>query len=91
MFAEMMTKAVRKHNTEREYMAKFNKGLKFQSMALIDGKEAVKCSDGNTMTCYNVKFSFKAGKFENNIVNYEVALYTDGSMSIYFNGTSYEA
>lgn len=93
MFAQMITKAVKAHNTERNdlFMEKFNKGLKFKWMELIEGKEAVKCSDGNTMTCYRVGFNFKAPKYENNVVFYEVAIYTDGSMSIYFDGTSYEA
>ena len=36
------------------------------------------------------KFSYKAKKYEDNVLFYEVAIYSDGSMGLYFDGASYE-
>ena len=39
-----------------------------------------------------VKCSFKpANKYDNNVVLYEVVLYSNGEMSVYFDGTAYKA
>lgn len=90
-FANMIMKEIKAHNKERGYLDDKNGSLKFVSMDIIEGKEAVKCFGGQTMTAYIVKCQFKAKEYEDNIVYYEVCFYTDGSMAIYFHGLSYEA
>lgn len=37
-----------------------------------------------------VKCSFKARKYENNVVYTEVVMYSDGTIACYFDGTEYE-
>ncbi len=88
---KFITSEVKAHNKERE-LEQFNKGLKFLSMEMYnkEGYENfVLCSSGHTMARYEVKFTFTAKKYENNVVKYMVNIYSDGSMGIYFDGTEY--
>ena len=89
---KMFTEEVKAHNIERNDsffdMVHFNKGLKFKS---IEKTESLKTMYGDAMKWF-VWFSFKPeDKDDNNRVQYEIITYGDGSMSIYFNGTTYEA
>lgn len=93
MMQDAIVKMVRAHNKERD-LERFNKGLKFHSMNLYnkEGYEnVVVCHSGVTMTRYELKLRFKAGKYEDNIVKYMFNMYSNGECGFYFDGTEYEA
>lgn len=82
------------HNCDDEYLAQFNRNIKFLSMEryIKDGyDEYTICYNGDSMAKYLVKCSFKpAEKYGNNVVKYMVNIYSDGSVGIYFDGTEYK-
>lgn len=84
---------IKKHNEKDEYLKQFNKGIKFASMGryIKEGyEEFVICSDGDSLTRYEAKCFFTpAIKGDNNVVKYQVNMYSDGSISLYFDGTEY--
>lgn len=95
---EAIMKAIKKHNTDD--LAKYNKGIKFVSMGrylhegyeeyVITGYKDKAEKENLSIVRYEVKCSFKPEKkYDDNIVRYEVILYSDGSHAIFFDGTSY--
>lgn len=79
---------LKKHNKESEYLAKYNKGIKFLSMEQKD--EPIECCDGTILTKYELKCSFKPEqKYDNNIVKYQFNFYSNGDHGFYFDGTEY--
>ena len=90
MFKEFLVKAVKKHQSESEYLTQFNKSVKFRSMEAIENG-TVKCWDGTILTKYKVSFTFKPEhKYDNNIVWYQFNQYSNGDYGFYYDGTSYD-
>lgn len=105
-FNEMLVKAVKAHNAPDEYLSQFNRNMKIVSIDKYekmggatfdtfhmrwheDSKEYEKVEDAALRLL--VKFSFKpANKYDNNIVLYEVIIYSCGQLGIYFEGTDYK-
>ena len=92
--------AIKKNNSERE-LEWFNKGIKFMSMGryikegyqehVITGFNNTVNGEYASLTRYEVKCTFKpADKWEDNIVKYQVNIYSDGTMGIYFDGTEWK-
>ena len=94
-FTKAIIKEVKAHNIESDELKEFNKGIKFVSMTPYnkEGYENyVMCSNGVSLTRYELKCQFKPEhKFDNNIVKYQVNVYSDGTVGFYFDGTEYAA
>lgn len=92
---------IKKNNTDSAYLNQYNKGIKFEHMSrYIDEnyKEYTITSytDENgenvSMTKYMVECRIKPiHRHGNNIVKYMVNVYSDGTMTVYFDGTDYKA
>lgn len=94
---EMFAKEIKAHikydieNSPATYgdWERFLKGFK-----VVDWKldKVVETSNGNgKMMKFFVTTTFKAKKYENNLVEWEVNVYESNSVGVYFNGTKYSA
>lgn len=90
---------IKLHNVDRN-MPEFNKSIKFLEMGLYSNYNPYcadvveNCyNDPNLMlTRYYVKISFKPKhKYDDNIAVYQVNVYSDGHVMIYFHNTTYKA
>lgn len=99
-FNKVMETAIKNHMKERsDDLFKDIKGLKVLNIKFIKTVETgFTGADGENsmMTKYKVTCSMKAKKYENNRIRFEVNFYdnTDedtGSISVYFDGTFYQA
>ena len=92
-FTKSIIKAVKEHNAEREGLTEYNKGIKFLSMTPYNKpgyENFVICHDGESLTRFELKCSFKPEhKYDNNIVKYQVNVYSGGTIVFYFDGTEY--
>ena len=68
-------------------------GIKFESMTYDHNREVfTMCYPGDiSLTRYTVKTRFRAKKYEDNIAIWQVNVYSDGTVSVYFDGTKYVA
>lgn len=91
---KMLTALVKEHNKEYD-LEKYNKAIKFFSMSLYNHEgydNYTMCSDGTWLTRYEVKFTFKADdKWDDNIVKYQVNIYSNGKIHFYFDGTEWKS
>ena len=78
---------------QESYFAQFLKGFKFYNMEHMpdyNGDLATKCYPNEKILIrYRVRTFFKAAKYENNVALWQINLYSDGTTSIYFDGTEY--
>ena len=90
---QLITKIVKNRIAESEYLGEF-KGLKLESVRPYEEKGAVtetyfNCEKGYMMRLL-ATFSYKPAKEEiNNRVQFQINVYSDGSMGAYFEGTHY--
>jgi hypothetical protein len=95
MFNKIMEKVIKDHIKEREDLFGRFKGLKVQRIKFVKTVEtSFEGIDGENsiMTKYMVTCSFKAPKYENNMVDFEVNFYDNcpegkDGVGVYFNGT----
>lgn len=86
---------IKKHNAERD-MAEYNKGIKFYSMKLYEknGLEPFTiCHDGTGLTRYEVACEYKAEDAVKGIIDlvvYQVNIYSNGEVGVYFDGTYWD-
>lgn len=92
---KVFQKAIKEHIAERsELFHNHYKGLKVIKSQF---SENIECHDGTNMTIFIVTCSFKAEKWENNRVMFQVNIYdtngehTENPIGVYFNGEAYEA
>lgn len=80
----------------------FLKGMKFvnmtydhergaQTMCAFQATEEHPEYDDMSLSRYTVKTRFKAAKYENNVAVWQVNIYSNGDIAIYFDGTTYDA
>lgn len=96
---EAIMKAIKQHNNN-ERLIKFNKCIRFESMGryihkgyeeyVITGYKDKSGKENISLTRYEVKCSFKPEKkYDDNIVKYEVIIYSDGTIGVLYDGTSF--
>ena len=85
-------KAIKANNVKYENES-FNKGIKLENLEPYNKpgyENFTVCYDGNTLTRFKATCIFKARKYENNVVFYQVNVYSNGAIEVYFDGTSYK-
>lgn len=87
---KMFMQEIKKHNAEREGLEMYNKGIKFASMDIYPGRNHITCTDGTILTKYKVSCQYKSAESVKGVidyVDYQVNIYSNGDMAIYFDGT----
>lgn len=97
---EMLAKVIKNHINWRIESdptwcgdwTRFLKGFKVTSWKVTEVVEGAYIENdvAGQLIKYEVTTAFKAPKYENNRVNWQVNIYQDNSTGVYFNGTSYE-
>lgn len=75
---------------ENEYL-RSEKPCEFLSMDISKTRETITCFDGTILTHYEVKTRHTAKKYEDNITVWDVCVYSNGDLGIYFDGKEYRA
>lgn len=90
-FQKAIIQEIKENNANSDYLNKYNRGLKFEKMNAYkkNGLNTYTvCSSGECLVRYEVICKFKPEtKWDNDIVIYQVNVYSDGTMSVYFDGT----
>lgn len=84
---KMIFKAIKDHykNTENDFLTD-EKPLEFITMYASPKRETVTCYDGTTLTHYEAITRKPAKKYECNATVWDVCMYSDGRIGIYYDG-----